>query len=215
MNILLFVVMVIGLVLPEVSVAQEASSCGIGATQPDVKVGDSWVYRYKNTNASKWAGSYTEEVIGIDMNSIRVRVSGSRAIYERVYDKSWNIVNLNPRVKYTQPLLQFVFPIGAGDGTLQEMTVHADYSVSVRDTYKVLGCDKITVPAGTFEAVKIVISGPCSGEGTFPGEHWGCERRRELWYSPIVKKNHKETFWGRSPTGVVSYVRELESFSVK
>lgn len=153
--------------------------------RPVVQVGDQWKFETRD-GWTKLSTGLTEKVISaVSENRIEVSENGSPAIYT----SELNPVD-TPQNRFDPPakVLQFPFLIGSEwsyEGTTlikaQGVTGRSQYSV------KVVGQEKVTVPSGTYDAYKLVMTG-------FFTTRSSTNFTRNYWYAPsaraIVKTEH-------------------------
>lgn len=136
---------------------------------PRVSVNDTWTYHHKGRNRTGWHdGRSTLTVRRASANEIVVAIThpdSDMATMERMFPANWSIertVNGRPTV-VNQPL---AFPLSVGKTWKIAWTEdHPNprlISQRVIETYRVTGWDDVTVPAGTFHALKIEADGTWS-----------------------------------------------------
>jgi len=158
-----------------------------------VKVGDFWEYRVKDAYTGFDRGLRRYEVSHAGTNRIVLDVThdGQRVDTE-IYEAGWNglehpLPNLQ-RWRYAPPFPAYAYPLEPGKGWYT--VVKATDPVS-RQTYnvhtrgKVLGWERIRVPAGEFDALKIQ-------RQVFAGNS-DARRTQEVinetdWYVPAVRR---------------------------
>ena len=76
---------------------------------------------------------------------------------------------------------------------------------------RVVGYESVTVPAGTFQALKIVMTGPYRGRN--PEFNWLGRIEDTLWYSPIVRNAVRYEYRDTVGTGTHNHeIHELVRF---
>lgn len=163
------------------------------ADTPRLAVGDAWVYRHTDGYTKLPRGTFTHTITAVAGDVVTVQVKpedGSRVATDR-FTRDWNwldkpMTNIQ-RFHYDPPYAAFRFPLTAGK-SWSEYT-HATDAASGK-TYKlarvdgkVPGWQRVTVPAGAFDAV-FVRRAAYSGAPTY-------ERTQEYiveddWYAPAV-----------------------------
>jgi hypothetical protein len=144
------------------------------AERPDVKLGDLWTYSRTDTRYGQPPCTYSRLVREVDEKPVLI------------VDNPKNCqVGVNP--------VGLEFPLEIGK------TWHRKYSSvsgSVKQesdaTYTVVGVEKIAVPAGTFDAFKIIASINYTIMGTVMMASTGTTTVT-MWYSPQVRKSVKIT----------------------
>jgi hypothetical protein len=131
-------------------------------TAPDIRVGDSWTYRITDRYTGFARGEERYEVTEVGPARIRVSVSGDSGDAVHVYDRGWNwlrrpATNL-PTFEYSPAYKAMEFPLAAGARWRERLmaTDVADgrrHPVWINGTVE--GWERVTVPAGEFDALKI------------------------------------------------------------
>jgi hypothetical protein len=146
------------------------------ATQPDyvpagaqevapaqVRVGDFWEYEVRDAYTGLPRGLHKYEVSVVDANRVVVDVTrDGQRVDPEVYSPGWNglehpLTNLQ-RFRYDPAFPAYVYPLAPGKSwyTIVNATdpvTRKTYRVHTRG--KVVGWERITVPAGQFDALKI------------------------------------------------------------
>ena len=162
---------------------------------PEIRLGDSWTYDsidgYKNVREftiESHATEITAERIVFEWKRTDDRASGSWIVNRNL---NWIERRSTSGSNVADPYYpNLSFPLAVGKTWKQKVTFVAKYEQEktiVADLQgKVLGWEQVTVPAGTFDALKIEISGPYRGEsGNF---NWKGYLRDFVWYAPEVKR---------------------------
>jgi len=161
-----------------------ASASALGRTaSPTLSPGDRWIYRRVDISTGE-SRSATFEIAAIEGREVRM-VNGDR------WDTDWALLrDVGERLSFEPRAVRMVWPMFKGAEARLEYRVigsqrYPDWSVS--GTAKVVGLERLTVPAGTFDTFKIETTGVYrqrrengqSGAGTL---------RNVSWYSPEVKR---------------------------
>jgi hypothetical protein len=128
-----------------------------------VKVGDFWEYRVRDAYTGLERGLYRYEISHADANRIVVDVThDGQRMDSLVYAPGWNglevpLTNLQ-RFQYQPAFPAYAYPLEPGKSwyTIVNATdpvTHKTYRVHTRG--KVLGWERISVPAGEFDALKV------------------------------------------------------------
>ena len=166
-----------------VSVAAVLAFCGVARAAdptsvpaPSFKVGDSWLLE-KTVQKGPTGFSRIRQEVSIDrLDSdsmvIGLKLEGaSVAPEEHVAGLDWALkLNINGEQKTTAQPLSFPLEIGktwTADWT-DPRHVGAQLSAHFHRTYKVVGWEDVTVPAGTFHALKVEETGSADGEMLVP-----------------------------------------------
>ncbi|MFS2004689.1 hypothetical protein ACEN9F_13790 [Duganella sp. CT11-25] len=188
---------------------------------PAPGVGDSWTYQYTDV----WKGAKGNvnriEVAAIDNDGVHVDVK--RAASGALLSKLLFSAEMNPidrgNMHFAPSFARYAFPLAPG----KEWTSHAtgdNPKAGKRWRYrvqgKVLDWEKVKVPAGEFEALKIVVEALYNGEEV--GSNGGSGHLTEtVWFVPelnnFVKLDYQDTDWqgrifNRDSWELLSYVRK-------
>ena len=178
-------------------------------TRPEYRVGDAWTYerldklRLDKSRAVRLR--YTDEVVRVSDAEIEIHAhpAGRRGIFT----PDLNILQLGT-VRYKPLIALRRFPLRVGD-TWKERYDFQPANAIARPIQsqlsgEVLGWESVTVPAGTFRCLKILVRIHSLGMGSkgvaqsFDGD----ETRTECW-SPDVKwfvRMEYQSFWAANPT---------------
>jgi hypothetical protein len=130
---------------------------------PQVKVGDFWEYRVRDAYTGLDRGLYRYEVSHADANRIVVDVTrDGQRVDSLVYAAGWNglehpLTNLQ-RFRYEPAFPAYAYPLEPGKTwytvvNATDPVSRQSYRVHTRG--KVLGWERISVPAGEFDALKV------------------------------------------------------------
>lgn len=160
---------------------------------PEIKVGDSWVYRVFDGFTRTPRENQRHEVIEVGSDRVQVAGSVERGDGVQVYDRAWNwlrrpATNLQT-FEYNPAYQAFAFPLAPGKHWRARLTATdpADgrrFPVWIDGA--VLGWERVKVPGGEFDALKI--------ERNVYFEYYVSAIRgrsiiREFeWYAPAVKQ---------------------------
>jgi hypothetical protein len=162
--------------------------------QPDVRVGDRW--RYQVTDLfTNLRTAVTMEVITVTNDQIHTRSAQSALAalnptsaggFVDVWDRSWNMLRSNePQERSYHPSPRF--PLESGKRWTAEIAVAPQPGVTLK--YEVVaqvsGWERVTVPAGTYDAVRISMTGRFSASGADIGVGTIDDI---LWYAPAIRQ---------------------------
>jgi uncharacterized caspase-like protein len=174
---------------------QPVVNVGGRVERPDVRVGDRWKYRVTD----RWTNlTNTVEMEAVTVTESRIYTKnaastltgphdGAAAGVVNVWDRDWNPLRQGD-TDFTPYYPSAQFPLEAGkqwrgsmsrDGTLSFVTV--TYDVDAR----VAGWERVTVPAGTFDAIKIVSRGRFRARGSSGGDGTIDD---VAWYAPAIRQ---------------------------
>lgn len=199
----------------------QSFTVGGNAGRPDIRAGDRWSYRVtdKFTNLVQ---SVSVEVTSVTENRIHARIlqpSHETAGLTGVWDRDWNpLVQGAIEYKPFYPTLQFPLEPGKrwrgvgqwynGSGTLRHDV-----------TSQVTGWERVTVPAGTFDAVRIVVRGGLSETGSINYYAQSGSISSVIWYAPsigqIVKKEIDHRDQSARELGTLSERWELTEYHLQ
>lgn len=163
------------------------------AAAPQVKVGDYWEYSVYDGWTKLPRGIYRYDVVRVDAGGVVVQLSNDGLLRDTlVYAPGWNGRELpltnTQRFRYDPTYTAYDYPLEPGK---QWRRVLRSTDVATGRTYnthvygKVLGWERIRVPAGDFDALKIERS-------VFAGNMEGTRTQEEIreidWYVPSVRR---------------------------
>lgn len=192
----------VALVSMQIAFAQQ---CPATVQRPIIKAGDSWSYQRINNWRNVVQERYTETVASVSNQKIDLT---RRSKVDSGKTKLIESLDLNPIAgisDYTGHADRWspnsgivLFPLSVG----KTWTAKARFQTEKLDmagTYalnaKVIGCDKVKVPAGEFTALKIALQGTYDAE--VQGYRGNGTMRLTVWYAPearnIVKGHYENT----------------------
>ncbi|MGD0883677.1 MAG: hypothetical protein ABSA46_02165 [Thermodesulfovibrionales bacterium] len=159
------------------------------ADRPDVHVGDRWSWQHINGLANEKDFTQIEDVVEVSGNEIRARMrtKGRLGSIITTYTREWNPVDTDS-AQYAPYLNLFAFPLDVGkkwdskaDKMLFSSGKHGKFSLKG----EVVAFEKVTVPAGTFDAYKINIGmdATSTDEDAITGT-----TVETCWFAPAVKR---------------------------
>jgi len=195
-----------------------ADETGAAVAKPEVKVGDRWTYRRTDnlTNAASFTYENRVESTGPDEILVVSKRRDRAGEIDNFFTSEWNAMALGeltliPRTSF----FRFPLKVGPSYETAYETARKGSQARSkVEVTFKVVGWEEITVPAGKFRALKI------EGRGSFLrlDQRGGGWNKFDFWYVPEVKRWVKYTYQDgtRGPTSPdTTFGDELLEFSVQ
>lgn len=195
--------------------ATTASAQVPAVERPDIRTGDSWEYSFRDTSVAKPGCNYSltiKEVTNDKIIGSAERPAGcdASAFANPTYNKDFNFL-----IPGGTPYRAYSFPLEIG----KTWNYEYDFSIGNRSwsnklTGKIVAAEKVTVPAGTFDAIKIVLDRKYWGSGGPYLSKWAGTVEDTLWYSPVVKNFVKRTYVD-SYSGANVVVRELLSYKVQ
>ena len=203
---------------------------GPAAPAPTYRVGDRWVYQASDGFRAPTTWVETHEVVRVDSAGISVRVTQLGDTIDTVRTEQWSAPGLvttgalydSETRRFAKPLQRYNFPLAPGQVWNQwvdnvDDSTHRDGAIN---RYVVVGgWQKITTPAGTFDAIQLRVVMRLDD-----GEFWRwpttCDDR--VWYAPevraFVRANRDAGYFERSGPDTASVwtqhaVIELRAFT--
>jgi hypothetical protein len=172
-----------------------STSTPVVAAAPDYRTGDRWVYHVDQKFYAAPDYDETHEVIAVDADGVRVRVSakGGPIDVERV--EQWRapglvtqgtMMDVETR-RFNEPLERFRFPLVPGTHWSQRVAQVNDTlgTAGIVSRYvQVNGTERVTTPAGTFDAVRMTVFMRLDDETPF---RQATECTHIVWYAPAVR----------------------------
>jgi len=157
--------------------------------KPDIHVGDRWSWEHTNGLANEKDFTQIQDIVEVSANEIstRIRVKGKPGSAIATYTREWNPIDV-VSARYAPYLKDFSFPLEIGkkwEGNADKMLFsngkHGKFSLKG----EVVAFEKVTVPAGTFDAYKInvVLDASSTDEDANIGN-----TVETYWYAPSVKR---------------------------
>jgi hypothetical protein len=157
--------------------------------KPEVNVGDRWIWQHTNGLSNEKDFTQIENVVAVTDAEIRtqIKVKGKANTAIATYTREWNPVDVVV-AKYDPYLKEFEFPLQVGkkwkssaDKMLFSNGKHGKFYLKS----EVVALEKITVPAGTFDAYKITVA--LDATGTDEDANIG-HTIETYWYAPSVNR---------------------------
>ena len=196
----------------------------VRAERPAVTVGDSWEYAYRDTRFIHPGCKYSLTVEKVSGSRISARVdrpdgcdvgiTGTMPVASgsvQTYDLDFN------HFYYSKSAYRALdFPLEVGKTWVQTYEYKIGlWNYSADLTAEVVAVESVTVPAGTFEAFKVIVRR--TYEGKAPNRWTQSGRTTDtVWYAPVIKNVVKRSYSDVGPGGSPSPIqRELTSFILK
>jgi hypothetical protein len=165
------------------------------AARPDIHLADRWSWQHTNGLANERDFTQIEDVIEVSESEIRtrVRIKGKPSNGIATYTREWNPIDISS-AQYSPYLKDFAFPLEVGkkwDGTADKMLFSNGKHGKFHLKGEVVAFEKITVPAGTFDAYKINVV--LDATGTDEDANIG-NTVESFWYAPSVKQCVKREY---------------------
>ncbi len=157
--------------------------------RPQVKVGDAWTYQYSDNWKKLPNATFTHSVTEANESRIKVAVlntASKERFMDATYSTDWNTYAL-AGVTYNPAVNDYNFPLTAAKSWKSIYTYKRADGGETRceQTATVAGIERVAVPGGTFDAVKIVING--SWRWTSGGAYNG-SFTKTIWYARDPKR---------------------------
>lgn len=160
------------------------------ADRPQISVGESWEYSFRDTRNSRTGCTYSLTVTGVTTDTITVDMQNPQhcnigALAEStVYDKDFNLMYAG-----LTPYRTNAFPLTSGKQWNQKFTYNTEANTPLNNdvTAKVVAIEKVTVPAGTFDAYKVVV------ERKYQSQYVSGTITETRWYAPQAKNYVRRT----------------------
>ncbi|MFZ5555713.1 MAG: hypothetical protein ACOZDY_03145 [Pseudomonadota bacterium] len=186
-----------------------AVSCatpGSGPSQveaPAIRTGDSWTYEVRIGYSDDLKATLRYQVVGSSGDALQFSVSGEPKTTTQSYTREWNpltgAVLADRKVDFPQAYPRFSFPLGPGKTWVKEAAAvdpAGGRRMSVKVHARVSGWERIKVPAGEFNALRI-------DRQIYVGDYeWWRSESTVLetdWYAPevkaVVKRETRFEYW--------------------
>ena len=177
-----------------------AATPGPATPAPAYQVGDRWTYQAQDGFPAKRQWIETEEVMAVDQSGITVRITQKGDGISNVRTEEWSAPG-QVRVgalydhetrHFNAPLQRFDFPLASGERWNQWVR-NSDETTKTHGTInryvRVGGWQKISTPAGTFDAIKLGVVMHLDD-----GEFWrgATTCTYSVWYAPAVRNVVRE-----------------------
>jgi hypothetical protein len=172
------------------------------AAAPAMKVGDRWVYNVKSGIGLK-AITYqeTREVTAVSGSAFKLKVTGKTAEgadFSRIEDYAGpgslrsGALCLDEMRRYPTPLQRVLFPIAPGQRSSKWIDAVSDPGGTkgqINYSFHTRSWDKLTTPAGAFDAIRIDVLMALDDSGPFRSM---THCNFTYWYSPAVRGTVRE-----------------------
>ena len=164
---------------------------------PSVKVGDSYIYESRDPANIEPLITTKRTVTSIDNEIVlsMVVVNNKNAKPRKLYfNRDWNLVRSrnadNSGLDYSPPIKYYEFPLLSGK-KWQQTSTETDIKTGKTRTHKVTGVvgdwEEISVPAGNFRAIKVILETEVINSAT--GQRMGGSDIS--WYVPEIRRSVK------------------------
>jgi len=176
--------------VPTVSRGKPVVAVGGRIERPEIRVGDRWEYvvtdRYTDAKSA-----LATEVVTVTGNRIYTRTgggaveSGGRNEVIEVWDRDWNLLRQGS-VEFTPNYPTGQFPLSEGSKWSGRVTILYAGPAPLHQEFEARaeGWERVTVPAGTFDAIRISVRGHFSVTGVAASG----DVTDVYWYAPAVRQ---------------------------
>ena len=192
-----------GALLLSLSLLAAAAGAAEPASAPTISVGDSWTYQYNDLWKHTPGNLNRTEVTAVDASGIQVdikRASTGAVLSHYRYTPDMNPIDRG-KMHFAPHYARFDFPLAPGktwtvDATGDNAAAGKRWRYQING--KAIGWEKITVPAGEFDVIRVEVVAYYQGAET--GSRGGSGRSKETaWYAPavnnFVKLEYQDTNW--------------------
>ena len=177
-----------------------ATTAGPATPVPSYQVGDRWTYQAQDGFRAKQQWIETHEVIAVDQSGIKVRITQKGDGIFNVRTEEWSAPGqvrvgalYDHETRYFDvPLQRFDFPLASGE-KWDQWVRDSDESTKTHGTInryvRVSGWEKVSTPAGTFDAIKLGVVMHLDD-----GEFWRGPTTctYSVWYAPAIRNVVRE-----------------------
>ncbi|MYM23127.1 hypothetical protein GTP46_10770 [Duganella sp. FT135W] len=188
---------------------------------PTPAIGDSWTYQYTDVWKGAKGNINRVEVAAIDEAGVHVdvrRAASGALLTQQLFSPEMNPVDRGA-MHFAPSFARYAFPLAPGKEWSSDVTGNnpkqgKNWRYHIKG--KVLDWEKVKVPAGEFEALKIVVEATYGAEDTFTKNGSG-QLTETVWFVPelnnFVKLDYRDTDWqgrlyNRDSWELTTYVRK-------
>ncbi|MGE0875896.1 MAG: caspase domain-containing protein [Burkholderiales bacterium] len=204
---------------PVVVASAVGSSATAALSGPAIpRVGDRWEYRRRDINTDR-SSSAVLEVSRVAANAILESIQIDGGVELQVQHASGNYLSSSGLLQFS-PYLRAFIPGDAGgdlgDVQLRAVSPCASPHIQCSGNARVAGRERVTVPAGTFDATRVEVSVQAVNRGSMvsAGFSGGIESTITAWYADAVRRVVKYEVRGNILL-LDPQVTELVSFKLK
>ena len=164
--------------------------------RPQVRVGDAWTYRQTSLITQRSA-EFSYRVL--EAGDIRIKIVTDG--YGETYTPDWNLIESSAGMKIVPNEGYFNFPLEPGSTwPFQFERTVAKMRTAWEGVVRVIGWEEIEVPAGSFRALRVDISGSF-GSGPVARRS---QMQLSYWWSAAVRRWVRQDIWMSRPGGKVT-----------
>ena len=173
---------------------------GPAAPAPTYQVGDRWVYRVQDGFRTKITWEETHEITMVSAKGMTVRVTAKGPSIDEERTETWSAPGVvltgavfdNETRRFEPPLVRYQFPLTGGERwsqSLRDPTRDTRPYGGVERNVSVGGYERITTPAGVFDAVRLRVFMRLDDETFW---RFPTECAYILWYAPAIGMTVRE-----------------------
>ena len=181
----------------QVPTSDATTEQSVGA--PAIMLGDSYTFEVENTLDRELSYVATRKITAIDGDRLTVLTTNLKSSRERTtyYDRAWGYLGsgsgVNDGVSFSPSLKYYDFPLSVGKKWTAQ-SIETDKKTGHQRQHTIIGTvegwEKVQVPAGKFEALKIVIKTVVKDDDKIsPGTDVS-------WYVPALRRSVKSELTG-------------------
>jgi hypothetical protein len=167
----------------------------VAADAPQYRVGDRWVYRIREGFLTPVVYEETKTVTAASASGATMRVTDRSERFDVVRTETWSgpgalsqgaLFDIETR-RFAQPVDLYRFPLRPGSGWKQRVlnfNEQLDRDGPISRTVRVDGYERVTTPAGAFDAVRMTVYMTLDDEEFW---RWPTRCTYVVWYAPAVK----------------------------
>lgn len=178
----------------------DAPGSGRAAEAPTYRVGDRWVYRAQDGFMTPARWEETHEVLATGADGVTVRVTQKGPALDVVRTEQWaapgqvriGALYESETRRFVVPLKRYDFPLAEGKVWNQwvDNTNEATGKSGAINRYaRVRGWEKVSTPAGTFDAIEVQVIMHLDDEEFW---RWPTDCNYVVWYAPAVRATVRE-----------------------
>lgn len=167
---------------------------GPAAAAPTFQVGDRWVYRVTDGFRNRVTWEETHQVTAASPQGISVRVSAKGASIDEERTETWSAPGVvvsgavleNETRRFNPPLIRYRFPLATGERwrqSVRDLNYDSRPYGGIDRSVSVGGYEKITTPAGTFDAIRLQVFMRLDDETFW---RFPTECTYVVWYAPAL-----------------------------
>jgi len=173
---------------------------GPPAPAPEYRVGDRWVYHVVDGYRAKIVWDETHEVTAIGPEGITVRVAAKGPTFDVERIEKWPSPGVvlqgaayeDETNRFDPPLIRYQFPLATGarwSQRVRNLEAPPGPYGGISRAVTVGGYEKITTPAGTFDAIRMNVIMQMDDETFW---RWPTQSSYVVWYAPAIGASVRE-----------------------